>query len=89
MRIIYLGYDDVAIQSPVQGQVSLHAHQAVLLPVVEPVAGPPCPDDPLQLVGLDPDYLVHPLIAPELEALPAQLHGPTGYPQKYEAIVLS
>lgn len=33
-------------------------HQAVLLPVIQPVARPACADDPLQLVGFHPDDLV-------------------------------
>ena len=49
---------------------------------------PTCSYDALQLVGLDPDELVDALVAPQLQALPPQLHGATRHPQKYQAIVL-
>merc|ERR1719319_917069 len=91
------------------GHLSLAAHEAVLLAVVEPVAGAARPDYTLQLVGLHlvavavlvevvggggggpaphPDDLVDPLVAPELEALPAQLHGATRHPQEDQPLVL-
>ena len=52
------------------------------------VTVPTCPYNPLQLVGLDPDELVNALVAPQLEALPPQLHGAPGHPQEDQAIVL-
>ena len=48
-----------------------NAHSA---PVVQPVAGAARPNQALQLVGLHPDQLVHALVAPDLQALAAQLH---------------
>ena len=51
-------------------------HQAVLLAMVQPVPGPPGSDDALQLVRLHPDQLVYPVVPPQLETLPAQLHSP-------------
>lgn len=70
-----LGDQHVAIHVAVDGRVPLDAHQAVLLGVVQPVAGAPGADQALQLVGLHPHQLVHALVAPDLQALAAQLHG--------------
>lgn len=66
----------------------------MLLRVVQPVARPARADDPLQLVRLDPDDLLHPAVAgqprlpPELQTLSAELHGPPGDPQEDEALAL-
>ena len=49
---------------------------------------PTCSYDALQLIGLDPDELVDALVAPQLQALPPQLHGAPSHPQKYQAVVL-
>ena len=49
---------------------------------------PTCSYDPLQLVGLDPDELVDALVAPQLQALPSQLHGAPSHPQKDQAVIL-
>ena len=43
--------------------------------MVQPVARASRPDQPLQLVGLDPDQLLRPLVAPQAQALASQLHG--------------
>lgn len=51
-------------------------HQTMLLAVVKPVACPASTDNPLELVGLDPDDFIHPLITPQLKALTSQLHCP-------------
>merc|ERR1711892_207073 len=68
----HLGHYHVAVEAPVEELgVALCPHQAVLLAVVEPVPSPPRPDNSLELVGLHPDYFVHPLITPKLEALPS------------------
>lgn len=52
-----------------------NTYQAVFFPMIEPVAGPPGPNDPLQLVGLHPNQFVDAVIAPKLEALAPELHG--------------
>lgn len=39
------------------------SHQAVLLPVVQPVARPSCADYSLKLVGFHPNDLVHSLVS--------------------------
>ena len=70
-----LGHYHVHIDPSVHRQVPLHSHQTVLLAVVEPVACAAGTNETLELVGLDPDQLVHSLVAPESEALPAKLHG--------------
>ena len=56
--------------------------------MVEPVAGSAGPYDSLELVRFHPNNFVHPLVAPQLEAFSAQLHGATGDPQEYQAFVL-
>ena len=49
-----LCHDDITVHTLVDPGVPLDAHQAVLLGVVDPVPRPSRPDEPLQLVGLDP-----------------------------------
>ena len=67
---------EVCLLSWTHWKVPFHPHQTVLLPVVEPVASASSADQPLQLVGLHPYDLIHALIAPQSEALSAELHGP-------------
>jgi len=52
------------------------AHQAVFLPVVQPVTCTACPNDALQLICLHPDNFIYPFITPEVQTFSAQLHGP-------------
>ena len=49
---------------------------------------PSSPDYALQLVRLYPDDLLNSLVAPDLEALPAQLHCAAGHPQENQPFVL-
>ena len=46
------------------------------LAMVEPMASPSSSDDALKLICFHPDDLVHPLIAPQFQTLPTQLHRP-------------
>ena len=66
-----LGDYYIAVHIPVDFGVPFDADKTVLLGVVEPVAGPPCPDDPLELVGLYPYNLLDSLVAPNLETFSA------------------
>lgn len=70
-RLSNLGNYDIAVHVPVYFGVALHPYQTMLLGVVQPVTGPTRPNNSLELVGLDPDYLLDPLVAPNLETLPA------------------
>lgn len=60
----------------------------MFLPVIEPVTSASSTDDPLQLVGLDPNDLIDTLVAPKQQTLAAELHSTTGDPQKDETLVL-
>lgn len=55
--------------------------------LLEPVSRAPGPDEPLQLVRLDPDELVDPPISPEGKQLAGQLHGPACDPETQDAPV--
>ena len=77
----------IAVHVLVTFRVPLDSDQAVLLGMVEPVPGAAGPDDALELVCLDPDQLLHELVAPDVEALHPQLERATGDPQKNDAIV--
>ena len=54
---------------PVDCWPALVPHQAVLLAVVEPVACPASDSEALQDVGLHPDELINPLVAPPVQQL--------------------
>ena len=84
----HLGHNHVTVQAPVDWQVALGPHQAVLLAVVQPMPSPSGSNDPLQLVRLHPDDFVDALIAPELETVSAQLHSTARHPQEYQPFVL-
>ena len=56
--------------------------------MINPVARPSRANDPLQLVRLDPEQLLHKSVAPDVEALAAELHGAAGHPKKDDAVVL-
>jgi hypothetical protein len=43
------------------------AYQAVLFTMVDPVARATRPDDPLELVSLDPNKLLNPFVTPKLQ----------------------
>ena len=77
-----LGDYHVAVDVAVDLRVAFEAHEAVFLGVVEPVAGSACPDDALELVGFDPDYFLDAFVAPELEALAAELHCSACHPEE-------
>ena len=63
----YFSYDNITVQSAIQhSRVTLHAHETMLFAVVQPMARSPRPNDPLQLIGFDPNDLVDPFVAPEL-----------------------
>ena len=49
---------------------------------------PTCSYDPLQLICLDPNELVDPLVAPQLQTLSPQLHSAPGHPQEDQAVIL-
>jgi hypothetical protein len=83
-----LADDDVAVEAGVDEGLPLDADEAVLLGVVEPVAGLAGDDQPVDLVGLDPDQLVDPPVPPLGEALPRELHRPPGHPEEDEPLVL-
>jgi hypothetical protein len=87
-RLPHLAHDHVAVQLLVYLRVSLDPHQAVLLRVVEPVARLASYDQPVYLVCLDPDQLVHSTVPPLRQTLSPQLHGPTSDPEEDEALVL-
>jgi len=70
----YLCNQDIAVNAAINVGAALHANKTVLLGVVEPMSCPPGPDQALQLVGLHPDELIHSLVAPDVQALPSQLH---------------
>ena len=72
----HLSNDHITVHVAVDVRGAFHADQAVLLGVVEPVAGAARANQALQLVDLDPDQLVHSLVAPDVQALSAQFHGP-------------
>lgn len=48
---------------------------------------PPRPDQPLQLIDLDPDQLVHPPVAPHREQLSAKLHCAPSHPESEDTPV--
>ena len=48
---------------------------------------PPRPDQPLQLIHLDPDQLVHPPVAPHREQLSAKLHCAPSHPESEDTPV--
>lgn len=54
---------------------------------LEPMTRPSGPYQPLELVDFDPDELVHPPIAPQVEQLARQLHRPACHPQTKNAPV--
>ena len=58
------------------------------LGVVDPVAGAPRADDALELVGLDPQQLLHELVAPQVQALAPELHRAPRHPEEDDAVVL-
>lgn len=86
--LAHFGHDHVAIDASIGLRLALDAHEAVLLAVVEPVARSAGSNQPLQLVRLDPDHLLDRRVAPELEALTAELHRTARDPQETEAVVL-
>lgn len=47
----------------------------MLFAVVQPMPCAASPDQALQLVCLDPNQLIYALVAPQVQALPAKLHG--------------
>ena len=53
-----------------------HSYQAVFFAMVEPMARATRSNNALQLISLDPNQFVHPLVAPQLQAFSAQLHSP-------------
>lgn len=61
--------------APVDLWVTLVPHEAVLLAVVEPVPSPACDDEAPKAVGLDPNQLIHALVAPGEQQLTAKLQG--------------
>lgn len=76
----HLSHDHVTVQPAVERDLRwmivgiairrpLHAHQAVLLSVVKPVARPARPYNPLELVRFDPDDLIYSFVAPQLQTL--------------------
>ena len=86
----HLADEDIAVEAAVDVGAALHADQAVLLGVVEPVAGAPCADEPLQLVCLHPDQLIHSLVAPDLQALAAELHrAPCSRHTNHSVVILA
>jgi hypothetical protein len=86
----HLGHNHVTVQTPVQlSRIAFQPDQTVLLAVVQLIAGATRPNDALQLIGLDPNQLVHPFVAPQLEAFAAQLHGASLHPQENQSVVFT
>lgn len=82
------GNDDIAVQSTINLWVAFTPHQTMLFAVIQPMARPARPDDSLQLIGLDPDDFVDPLVSPKLQAFATQFHGSSSYPEEHQTFVL-
>ena len=65
-RAAHLCDQYIAVQVAIDLRVALDPNQTVLLAVVQPVPCPPRPNPALQLVCLDPNELINPLVAPQL-----------------------
>lgn len=62
--LTYLANKYVAVQSNIESEwASLHPHEAVFFAVIQPVARAARANDALQLISLDPDELVHAVVA--------------------------
>jgi hypothetical protein len=83
--LTYLRNDNIAIQGSHYRWVSLDAHQAMLLAVVQPMTSAASTNNPLHRIDLDPHQLLNTPVTPKLQALAAQLHSSTSHPKKNDS----
>lgn len=69
--------DDITIEPGIDLWISLNPHQAMLLGMVEPVSCFSCDDEPMDLIGFDPDDLIDLLVPPLVHAISGEFHGST------------
>ena len=67
----------ITVNATVHRGIPLRTHQTMFLAMVDPVSSSSRAYEPLQLVCLDPQQFIDPLIPPECQALSPQLHGTT------------
>lgn len=89
--LAHFGHDHVAVYLVVElrviQHVALHAHKAVFLGVVQPVASPARPDQLLVVGDLQPHDFVYPSEPPLVQAIAGEFHGASGDPEEYKPCV--
>ena len=69
-------------------RIPLYSYKTVLLGVIEPMTCPASYDQPMQLIGLDPNQLINAFVPPFGQAFSPQLHCSSRHPQKDNSFVL-
>lgn len=83
------GDNDVTVQSAIHVfGLTFDSDETVFFAVIEPVTSPSGADDALQLIRFDPQDLVTPSVAPQVQTLASQFHGSSRDPQEDESLVL-
>ncbi|GER43667.1 hypothetical protein STAS_20536 [Striga asiatica] len=60
--------NDISVDISIHLRISFYSNKAMLFAVVEPMARSARSDNPLELIGLHPYYLLHTLVTPKLQA---------------------
>jgi hypothetical protein len=86
--LAHFRYKDITVNITVNVGIAFHAYQTMLFCVIKSVSCAARDNEPVELIGFNPDQLFYSLITPFGETFSSEFHCTTRYPQEDDPFIL-